>query len=146
MSSFSDKIRELNKKIETKNILLERYEKQLLELSNELATKTNSNSQEKINDLEGKLKNLQIQLQSCQTEKDDCSLTLGTKIEEIKNSNLSVEEKSKQIIELALGNKTELDKSCRSLTNAWINCGKLQEKLRSEERRVGKECRTKRGR
>lgn len=48
------------------------------------------------------LHDLKIKLKACQKVKDEIVNDLDAKIEEIKNSNLSNEEKSKQIVNLVL--------------------------------------------
>ena len=80
-------------------------------------------------DKEQELKDLKGKLQSLQNEKDACSSKLKDKIDEVKNSNMSKEEKADKLVELVSDTKTRLDKSCHSLSDAWIKYGKTQEKL-----------------
>ena len=126
MDSFSEQIKKLIQQINKLSDLLDLQKKEIDRI------KSSRDNFVSVDDLKGKeqeISDLKDKLQDLQTKKDNCSLQLNCKIEELNNSNLSVEDKSKKIVELVSGSKVELDKACHSLTNAWINYGKLQEQV-----------------
>lgn len=86
--SLLDEIKKLSEK-------LTQYEKDLDDIARSLENKSVALEQK-----EKELGNIKDGLWACQSEKDNITEQLGEKIEELKNSGLSQEEKSKQIFSL----------------------------------------------
>src|SRR6185312_8682348 len=67
---------------------------------------------------EKEIQDLNAQLQVCQQKRDEIQQELDSKIEEIKNSNLTSENKAQQITNLLVEHKKELDLVNQELAKA----------------------------
>jgi len=68
-------------------------------------------------------------LLTCQSEKEQILQDLNSEIEKVKNSNLSNEEKSKQIITLTTNNQQQFTTACQHLHSAWQFYHQIQQKV-----------------
>src|SRR4051794_7883657 len=111
MSSLSNEIERLKDRIN-------RLENDLVELYEGAKNLKNKHSSE-IQTSEKELKEVYQNLAICQSEKEQILKDLNTEIEKVKNSNLSNEKKSKQIIALTTNNQQQFTTTCQHLHNAW---------------------------
>jgi chromosome segregation ATPase len=109
MANFSERIVKLEQR-------LNKINQRLIKVSEEL--QKNQNFSE-IKAKEKELIELNQSLSTSQSEKEKILKDLNAEIAKVKNSNLSNEEKSKQIIALTTNNQQERTEIFNNLSQAW---------------------------
>ena len=89
--------------------VLKECQQSLLKITAELKRSKGGGNPHDLWAKEKELQDLQVKLASCQSEKESLQQELDKKIETLKNSQLSNEEKAQKITDLLAGYKTELD-------------------------------------
>ena len=89
--------------------VLKECQQSLLKITAELKRSRANKNTHDLQTKEKELQDLQTKLASCQSEKESLQQELDQKIEALKNSQLSNEEKAQRITDLSAGYKTELD-------------------------------------
>lgn len=121
-------MRKERKELEKLEKELKAYEKEIVELLNSFREFQNDSLQT-IQQKEQTIQGLNTKLANIQQRKAEIQNSLDDKVKEIKNSQLSNEEKAKQIVELLGTDKKELDLITERLEKARISCSSQQAKL-----------------
>src|SRR5436190_11015035 len=110
--NISQLIKKLNEK-------LVHYQKELKTIRASFKDLNNPNLSEEIKVKEKEILAKHKELSICQSEKEQILQNLNTEIAKVKNSNLSNEDKSQQIITLTTNNQQQFTTACQHLHSAW---------------------------
>ena len=111
--SLYERINNLERELLLHTQALKELEQVLIRLKNDKDV-----SQSIISEKELKLKDLENELIICQTERDDIREQIGFKIEELKQSDLSKEERAERIYELMANEYQQLKIACQKITQS----------------------------
>jgi len=96
---------------------LKEYQQSLKEI-NEVIKNLKTDNLQALQAKEKEIQDLNAKLQVCQQKRDEIQRELDSKVEEIKNSNLTNENKAQQITNLLVEHKKELDLVNQELAKA----------------------------